>query len=60
MFAEIYSKIKIHFDTKVSKAQYYTNQSLMTYFIFKAEKSNIERTNLKVLPALVEKLQLYQ
>lgn len=30
------------------------------YFIFKAEKNNIKKTNLEVLQALLDKLQLYQ
>lgn len=32
----------------------------MTYYLLKAEKSNIEKTNLKVLQALLNKLQLCQ
>ena len=32
----------------------------MIYFLPKAEKSNIGKTNLEVLQALLNKLQLYQ
>ena len=32
----------------------------MTHFLLKAKNSNIEKTNLKVLQALLDKLQLYQ
>ncbi len=48
------------FDTEVNKAQYHTNWSLMTYYSLKAEKSNIRKTNLKVLQTLLDKLQLCQ
>ena len=45
----MYSKMKIQFDTKINQAQYYTDCSLMMYSTFKAEKSNIRKTNLEVL-----------
>ncbi len=44
------------FNTKVNKAQYLTDCSLLTYFILKTEKSNIEETNLDILQALLDKL----
>lgn len=59
-FIEIYNQIKTKFDTKVNKAQYHTNWSLMTYFLLKIEKNNIGRTNLEILQALLDKLQLCQ
>ena len=46
--------------TEANKAQYHTNWSLITYSSFKAEKSNIEESNLEVLQALLDKLQLCQ
>ena len=52
--------MKIKFDTKVNKAQYNIDWSLMTYFSLKADKNNIEKTNLEVLQALLDKLQLCQ
>ncbi len=52
--------MKIKFDTKVNKAQYYTDLSLMIYYSLKVEKSNIGKTNLEVLQTLLDKLQLYQ
>ena len=60
IFAEIYNQRKTKFDTEVNKAQYHTNWSLITYSTLKVEKSNIRKTNLEVLQALLDKLQLYQ
>ena len=60
IFAEIYNQIKRKFDTKVNKAQYHINWSLMMYFPLKTDKSNIGKTNLEVLQALLNKLQLCQ
>lgn len=54
--AKIYTKIKTKFDTKVNKAQYHINWSLITYSTFKIEKNNIEKTIMKVLLALLDKL----
>ena len=48
------------FDTEVNKAQYHTDWSLITYSSLKAEKGNMRRTNLEVLQALLDKLQLCQ
>ena len=59
-FAEIYSKMKVQIDTKVIKAHYYIDSSLITYSILKEKKNNIGETNLEVLQALLEKLQLCQ
>ena len=56
----MYNQIKIKFDIKVNKAQYHTDWSLMTNYLFKIKKSNIRKTNLKVLQTLLDKLQLYQ
>ena len=59
-FAEMYNQMKTKFDTEVNKAQYHTDWSLLTYSSFKAEKSNIGKTNLEVLQTLLDKLQLCQ
>ncbi|WP_375449258.1 hypothetical protein, partial [uncultured Nostoc sp.] len=48
-FAEMYTKMKMRFDTEVNKMQYHTDWSLMTYSTLKAEKSNIGKTNSEVL-----------
>lgn len=56
----MYNQIKTKFDTKVIKAQYCKNESLMTYFSLKLTKSNIGKINLEVLQALLDMLQLYQ
>ena len=59
-FAEMYTMMKTKFDTEVNKTQYHTDWSLMTYSTLKVEKSNIGKTNLEVLQALLDKLQLCQ
>lgn len=51
----MYTKIKTTFDTKIKKAHYYTNWSLMMYFTLKTEKNNIKKSNLEVLQALLDK-----
>ncbi len=56
----MYNQMKMKFDTKVNKAQYHTNWSLMTYYSLTTEKSNIGKTNLEVLQTLLDKLQLCQ
>ena len=56
----MYNQMKTKFDTEINKAQYHTDWSLMTYSSLKAEKSNIGKTNLEVLQALLDKLQLCQ
>ena len=60
IFAEIYNQIKTKFDKEVNKTQYHTDWSLMIYFSWKAKKNNIGKTNLEVLQALLDKLQLCQ
>ncbi len=56
----MYNQMKTKFDTEVNKVQYHTDWSLMTYSMLKVEKSNIRKTNLEILQALLDKLQLYQ
>ena len=56
----MYNQMKTKFDTKVNKAQYHIDWSLLTYFSFKAEKSDIGKTNLEVLQTVLDKLQLCQ
>ena len=52
--------MKTKFNTEVNKTQYHTDWSLVTYSMLKIEKSNIEKTNLEILQALLDKLQLCQ
>ena len=59
-FAEMYNQMKTKFNTEINKAQYHTDWSLMTYSSLMAEKSNIGKTNLEVLQALLDMLQLCQ
>lgn len=60
IFAKLYNKMKKKFDTKVNKAIYHTDWSLMTYSILKTEKINIRKINLEVLQILLNKLRLCQ
>lgn len=50
--------MKTKFDTDVNKAKYHTDWRLITYFTWKKEKISIEKTNLKVMQVLLNRLQL--
>lgn len=52
----MYGKRNIQFDTKVNKAQYYINWSLIIYSTFKAKKNIIKKTKLKILLIFTNKL----
>lgn len=58
MFVKMYNQINTKFDIEFNKAQYHTNSILITYFLWEAKKENVDKTNLDVLQASLEKLQL--
>ena len=57
-FAKMYNWIKTKFNTKVNKAQYQINWTLIIYSLLKAKKNKIRKINLEVLQVLLGKLQL--